>query len=100
MLDPNTDSHLLSWVMNADINQIQQIHQALTLRLSGKVCEHDRRISALENRIDKLETTSSLNEAQLQECQDSVSFLKTEMRYTVSRNEDLQNLVDFHCPPE
>ncbi|MBD2384624.1 hypothetical protein [Cylindrospermum sp. FACHB-282] len=107
MLNQNTDSHVFSWVMNADTDQVQQIHLALILRLSGKVGELDCRISVLEKetqeiklRIDKLETTSSLNEAQLQECQDSVSLLETNFGHQVCRNEDLQNLVDFYYPPD
>ncbi|AFZ00739.1 hypothetical protein [Calothrix sp. PCC 6303] len=89
MLSHNADPHLLNLLMNADL---EQINQALILRLVTENC-------GFKHRIDTLE---SQNEEILQKL-DNLENIYNEipyLRHLVDQNEELQNLVDFYCPPD
>lgn len=89
MLSHNADPHLLNLLMSADL---EQINQALICRLVAENHDSKHRIDILESqhkeilqRLDNLDNISN-----------EIPYL----RHLVDRNEELQNLVDFYCPPD
>lgn len=89
MLNHNADPHLLNLLMSADL---EQINQALILRLVTENC-------GFKHRIDTLELQ---NEEILRKI-DNLDSIYDEVRYLghlVVRNEELQNLVNFCYPPD
>ncbi|MBD2246321.1 hypothetical protein [Nostoc sp. FACHB-888] len=53
--------------------------------------------------VDAMEAVRQHNviqDNQLADLEHRISFLETNFGHQVCRNEDLQNLVDFHYPPD
>ncbi|MBD2196816.1 MULTISPECIES: hypothetical protein [Calothrix] len=110
MQNQNADPHLLKCVLNADINQLQQINQMLIHRLVEEVYKHECRIRTLEQqnqeillKLNKLENLTNANTSQLQENQELISFIEAEipyLRHLVYKNDDLENRLAFLEPSD
>ncbi len=74
MLNQNTDLHLIRTVL-------KQLHY-------------------LVDAIEAVRLQNAIQDNQLADLENRVSVLETNFGHQVCRNEDLQNLVDFHYPPD
>ncbi|MBW4498501.1 MAG: hypothetical protein KME57_02645 [Scytonema hyalinum WJT4-NPBG1] len=112
MPNQNTDLDVLRVVLMLQLKLVDAI-KAERHRNAIQDCrlsDHDSRITGLEKqneeilqKLAKLEKKYNAHETQLQECQSSVNFLEDEiphLRHLVGRNEELQNRIDFFCPPD
>jgi predicted nuclease with TOPRIM domain len=101
MFYQNTESLLANLIQKADINTLNQV---VTMRLLGEVCEHNYRISALEQKHEEILLKLDNFENQLQEKQESMSVLEAEIphliRHLTCKNEDLENRLAFLEPQD
>ncbi|WP_143863051.1 hypothetical protein [Nostoc linckia] len=59
-----------------------------------------KQLHYLVDAIEAVRLQNAIQDNQLADLENRVSVLETNFGHQVCRNEDLQNLVDFHYPPD
>lgn len=57
-------------------------------------------LNYLVDAIEAVRLQNAIQDNQLADLENRISVLETNFGHQVCRNEDLQNLVDFHYPPD
>ncbi|WP_143861668.1 hypothetical protein [Nostoc linckia] len=79
------------------MKQSQMQNQNADLHLIRTVL---KQLHYLVDAIEAVRLQNAIQDNQLADLENRVSVLETNFGHQVCRNEDLQNLVDFHYPPD